>query len=201
MKSLPILLAAYLIASPAFAVIDPDPDMMGIYFDLDANENCLTIGPSTPFFAYAILTNPTIPSVNAYEFSNELVIPEGVESLIFRLSDYPYWGFHPWPPNPDPLGGDYIVGLAAPYPTSPSTPLHVWQYMLLGVIPIEIYLRAPSIPSIPGDLPIVMNAEGNILMQVGLSTGGPDIPVATVNTDCVVGLEDTNFGSVKALFR
>jgi hypothetical protein len=46
-----------------------------------------------------------------------------------------------------------------------------------------------------------MNADGNILMQVGLSTGGPDIPVATVNTDCVVGLEGKNFGSVKALFR
>lgn len=114
MKYYLALLAAFLIASPTFAVIDPDPDMMGIYFDTDGNDNCPTIGINTPFNAFAILTNPTVPVFSAYEFGLRVVVPEGM---------------------------------------------------------------------------------------VGLSTGGPDIPSATVNTDCVVSLEDTNFGSVKALFR
>ncbi len=201
MKSILFLLMAYLITSSAFAVVDPDPDMMGIYFDIDADENCLTIGTMTPFNAYAILTNPTIPAVSAYEFGQDVVVPAGMENMIFRLASNvgngpsagDDWGEHP--------EGDYIIGLPVPIPATPATILHSWQYMLLDVIPVEMYLHAPSTPSIPGDLPIVLNPDGNILMQVGLSTGGPDIPVATVNTDCVVGLEDVSFGSIKSIFR
>ena len=38
MKKLVVLLLASLIATSAFAVIDPDPDMIGIYFDTNAEE-------------------------------------------------------------------------------------------------------------------------------------------------------------------
>jgi hypothetical protein len=201
MKSLQTLLVVCLVATSAFAVIDPDPDMMGIYFDLDANDNCLTISPSIPFNAYLILTNPTPSGISAYEFGLEVVIPAGMENLVFRLANYPYWGPSPgFPDYPGLLGGDYFVGLASPVPASPSTVLHVWQYMLLSPVWMEMFIHSTSEPSIPGELPIVLTDEG-ILMQVGLSTGGPDIPVATVNRDCVVGVEGASFGSVKALFR
>ncbi len=200
MKALPFLLVVCLVTSSALAVVDPDPDMMGIYFDLNADENCLTISPNIPFFAYLILTNPTSSGISAYEFGLDVVVPAGMEGLIFQLSTYTYGGFDWFPDYPGVLGGDYIVGLSSPYPAAPATPLHVWQYMLLSPMPVEIYIHSPSTPSIPGDLPIVLTDEGH-LMQVGLSTGGPDIPVATVNTDCVVGVDEVNFGSIKALYR
>lgn len=200
MKSLQVLFAVCLIPTLAFAVIDPDPDMMGIYFDLNADENCLTIGASIPFNAYLILTNPTSSGITAYEFGLEVVIPEGMISRIFRLADTSYCYNECFPNYPGILGGDYIVGLPAPCPGGPATVLHLWQYMLLEVMPVELYIHAPSTPSIPGELPIVLTEDG-VLMQVGLSTGGPGIPVATVNTDCVVGVEEANFGSIKALYR
>ena len=201
MKKWLMLLMASLVATSAIAVIDPDPDMMGIYFDLDANDNCLTIGTNTPFFAYLILTNTTAPAINAYELGLDIVIPDGLENMFFRLYSAPNDPDICFGGNPGPLGGDYIVGLPVPFPAEPAIILHIWIYMLLAPMPVEMYIHSASTPSIPGDFPVVQNAEGNILMQVGLSTGGPDIPVATVNTDCVVGVEEVSFGSLKALFR
>lgn len=200
MKAFQFLLVVCLVSSSALAVIDPDPDMMGIYFDLNADENCLTIGASTPFNAYLILTNPTSSGITGYEFGLDVVVPAGMEAMIFTLANYSYCESEWFPEYPVGMGGEYIVGLRSPCPTAPATVIHVWQYMLLHVIPVEMYIHSISNPSIPGDLPIVQTGESH-LMQVGLSTGGPDIPVATVNTDCVVGEQEVNFGNVKALFR
>lgn len=33
----------------AAATIDPDPDQLGVYFDLEADENCLSVVPACPF--------------------------------------------------------------------------------------------------------------------------------------------------------
>lgn len=201
MKSLLGLLVVCLTATSAFAVIDPDPDMMGIYFDMGADDNCLNIGASIPYFAYLILTNPTPPAITAYELGLEILVPDGMEGMIFRLASnvggIP--GF--FIDKTGPLGGDYAIGLAAPIPASPATILHSWQYMLLGVMPVEMFIRSHSAPSIPGDFPVVGVTEEPFLMQVGLSTGGPHTPVATVNTDCVVSMEKVSFGFVKTLFR
>lgn len=56
MKKLVVLLLATLVASTAFAQIDPDSDMMGIYFDVGATSNCTDAAPSVPFFAYLCVT-------------------------------------------------------------------------------------------------------------------------------------------------
>ena len=204
MKKVIILLLASLIATSAFAVIDPDPDMMGIYFDVNADINCIDVGPSIPFFTYLVLTNTTAPSINAYELGKVNAVPAGMETLIFRLSsniaNNVVSGVDVG--TNDALGGDYIVGLAEPLPAQPALILHSWQYMLLAVMPVEMFIGASSAPSIPGDFPVVQNAEGSILMQVGQSTGGPGIPVATVNiVDCVVCVEEISFGSIKSLYR
>ena len=204
MKKLVVLLLASLVATSAFAVIDPDDDMMGIYFDVNADNNCLPAqGPSIPFFTYIILTNTTAPAINAYELGLNVVPPAGMETMIFRLASTIANGVVSGVDvgTNDALGGDYIVGLAAPLPAQAAVVLHSFQYMLLAVMPVEFYIGASSAPSIPGDYPVVQNAEGSILMQIGQSTGGPDVPVATVNGDCVVGVEDASFGSVKSLFR
>lgn len=203
MKKLVVLLLASLVATSAFAQIDPDPDSMGIYFDLGATDNCWSTGASIPFFAYLVLANPTAPEINAYELGMELVVPAGMEGMVFRLASTIANGAVSGVDvgENDALGGDYIVGLAAPLPASDVLVLHSWQYMVLAVFPVEMYIGASSAPSIDGVFPVVQNAQGSILYQTALSTGGPDFPVATVNTDCVVGVEEASFGSVKSLFR
>jgi len=202
MKKLVVLLLVTFVATSAFAVIDPDPDMVGIYFDTTADNNCHMTGASIPFFAYFIATNPVPAEINAYEFGFNNAVPAGMEGMLFMLSsnigngnDGVDVGSH------TPLGGDYIVGLAAPIPATEATILHSWQYMLLAEIPVEMFIFQSSKPSIPGVYPVLQDANGSILYQVGQSTGGPDVPVATVNLECVVGVEDASFGSVKSLFR
>jgi hypothetical protein len=203
MKKLVVLLLASLIATSAFAVIDPDPDMMGIYFDLNADNNCLTSPSGVPFNAYIVLTNTTAPAINAYEVGLDVVVPAGLGGSLFRLSSTIANGVVSGVDvgTNGPLGGDFIVGLASALPAQPALVLHAMQYLPFAAMSIEFYIHETSAPSIPGVYPVVQNANGSILMQVGQSTGGPEFPVATVNTDCVVGVEETSFGSVKSLFR
>jgi hypothetical protein len=186
MKYLITVVFLCLIATSSFGVVTQCPDQLGIYFDQTADNNCLTVGPSIPFSAYVILVNPTAPSINAFEFGFQNVVPAGMESLIFMLSStitndgggYVDVGDHTH------LGGDYIVGLANPIPAQSALTLVSWQYMLLADFPVEMYLGASSKPSIPGDLPVVQDATNHVLMQVDISSGDPNIPVATVNTVC-----------------
>ncbi len=203
MKKLVVLLLATLVATSSFAVIDPDDDMMGIYFDRNADDNCLTVGPSVLINVYIILTNTTAPAINAYELGLTVAVPTGMEGSIFRMASAIADGVVSGVDvgTNGPLGGDYIVGLGLSLPAQPALILHSFQYMLLAAMPVEFYIGASSIPSIAGVYPVVQNAEGSILMQVGQSTGGPDIPVATINGECVVGVEEASFGSVKSLFR
>ena len=100
MKMLFGLLLASLVTTSALAVIDPDSDSIGIYFDMEADDNCLTVPAETPFVAYLILTNPSAPAINAYEFGLENVVPVGMENLFFRLASNP--GNRPWAGWPIP---------------------------------------------------------------------------------------------------
>jgi hypothetical protein len=84
MKKLVVLLLVSLMATTAFAQIDPDTDMLGVYFDMGATDNCLTIGPSVPFFAYVTITNPSAPEVHGLEFGYNLV-STGAPGTMFRL--------------------------------------------------------------------------------------------------------------------
>ena len=202
MKKLVVLLLASLVATSAFAVIDPDPDMMGIYFDLEADVNCSEQMASVPFWAYLILTNTTAPTVSAYEvgYRNEGPGPGQLFRLNSLIANGDMTGLD-LGENADPMMGDHIVGLSSPIPGNPATVLHAWNYMLLAQVSMDMFITSASQTSIPGPYPVVLNASTSTLFQVGQSTGGPDIPVASVNGDCPVATEDVSFGSVKSLFR
>ena len=103
----------------------------------------------------------------------------------------------------DILNGDHIVGLSAPMVTTPATIIHSYQFMITNPdLTIEMYLTSAGTSSIEGPFPVILNGESSTLFQAGQSTGGPDVAVATVNlVDCVVGVEEASFGSVKSLFR
>jgi hypothetical protein len=209
MKKLVVLFLACVVATSAFAVIDPDPNSIGIYFDLNADTNCSDQSVSVPFMAYLILTNTTAPTVSAYEVGYLNVGPG--PGQLFRLSSLIANGDMTGldlGENGDPMMGDHIVGLSSPIPGNPATVLHSWNYMLLAQVGMEMYISAASQSSLEGPFPVILNANGNILFNAFHSTGGPPtpdgdpgIPVATVNGDCVVGTEAVSFGSVKSLFR
>lgn len=210
MKKLVVLLLVSLMASSAFADFDPDPNGIGVYFDVEALDNCLVVGPSVQFNAYLILTNTTAPSVSAYEVGYTNMVPAGEENSLFRLASLIANGVVSGldlGDSSDILAGDHIVGLAAPLVASNATILHTWTFMLTSpTITMEMYISEASQSSIDGIYPVVLNADDSTLFQAYHSTGldeeGNANPVATVNIDdCVVGVEEVSFGSVKSLFR
>lgn len=200
MKKLVVLLLATLVASTAFAQIDPDSDMMGIYFDVGATSNCTDAAPSVPFFAYLCVTNSTAEAINAYELGKSVVGANGaIFMLASNIANGVASGVNVGTELPE--SGDLIVGLATPLPTAGGvTIVHSWQYLLLAPATLDMFIGASSAPSLPGGLPVVQGTDTG-LMTVGTSTGDPSIPVATVNGDCVVAVEDASWGSVKSLYR
>lgn len=207
MKKLILLFFAIHAATSAFGVVNPDPDLIGIYFDLSADENCRNIGPSIPFNAYLILTNTTAPSIGGYEVGYQNLVPTGMEGMIFRLSSTIANGVVEGidlGDSSDILNGDHIVGLASPLASSVATILHTWQFMLLSpAITVDMYISSCSQSSIPGPFPVILNADTNELFIAGQSSGQADWPVACVNTFdcCPTSVEEYHFGSVKALYR
>jgi hypothetical protein len=202
MKTVIALLLVALMASSAFAVVDPEPNMMGFYFDPGANDNCLTIGASVPFFVYVCVTNPTAGAIDAYEFGYEMAVPAGFETSIFRLATNIGGGVSQGVDVgvSGPTGGDVIVGLATPLPGGEVVIVHSFQYMLLAPMIVDIFLGDSSSPSLPGGLPVIQEAGGD-LMTVGTSTGGPEIPVASINGECAVAVESDTWGGLKSLYR
>ncbi|MEN8006714.1 MAG: hypothetical protein ABFS42_06830 [Candidatus Krumholzibacteriota bacterium] len=204
MKKLVLIFVVSLMASSAFAGLDPNNDMMGIYFSPSGENYCLMAPINTPFDLYLILANPTSPSINAYELGLDVEVPAGMEGMVFRLAsniaDNVVSGVDVG--TNGPLGGDFIVGLASPLPAQEALILHSWQYMLLGTFRMDMFIGASSQPSIPGDLPVVQNAEGSILMQVHVTPSWDGNGSAAIINQCPPSaVEDASFGSVKSLYR
>jgi|GEM_PF-1623263 len=206
MKKISILLLFCLVATSAFAVVDPAPNSIGIYFDLSGDNNWGLYPPDVPFFVYLVLTNPSAPSIGGYEVGYQNVVQPGMEGFVFRLTSNIANGAVDGLDvgnSSDVFAGDYIVDLNTPLVATPATVLHSWQFILLspGVI-VKMYIGNCSQPSLPGPFPVILNAETETQFTAVQSSGGPDIPVATINDPAhPTGDEDTLFGSVKALFR
>ncbi|MDX2473594.1 MAG: hypothetical protein QNL91_07760 [Candidatus Krumholzibacteria bacterium] len=200
MKTLVVLLLVSLMATSAFAVIDPDTDMLGVYFDTTADNNCTTAAESIPFFAYVTITNPSAAEVHGIEFGYSLISSVGPGKMFRLLNTLPS-GAVDLGTNTDLMLGDYVVGLAAPLPATEAVQFVTWQFLLLEPQMVEIYLGPSTIQSIDDGLPAY--EIGGSIQSLGLSTGQPSagVPVATVNGDCAVAVEDASFGSVKSLFR
>ena len=195
-----VLLMIPLVGS-AGAVVDPDPNSLGIYFDLNADVNYLDVAPGIQFWAYVTLTRPTWDNVKAFEFGYELVGPPGMEESVFRLAAN-------LPPHaittgldPEVFRGEYIIGMGVPYPASEATILLEWLYLMTAPTTIEFYLGPSSAPSVPDGLPAIQNAD-NVIMAVGVSSGDVTQPVAEVNTGHQpVAAESATWGQVKSLYR
>ena len=222
MKKLVVLLLACLVASSAFAQIDPDPNSIGIYADLEAYVPGILPTPNVPFNLYLILTNTDAPSISAYEvgYENVVEVPVGSPGLVFRLGSSIANGVVSGldlGDSSDILAGDHIVGLASPLVAGPATVLHSWQYMFTtNEVKMTMFISSASQSSLPGIYPVILNAETSTLFNAynstGLQDGGPRDDMA--NAVCFVNFvdpegelilpvatEELSFGSLKSLFR
>lgn len=189
MKKLVALLLASLVASTAFAGLDPDPDMMGLYFDTNGDVVCTAAAFLAHVPAYILYTNPTIPSTRGFECAINKTA--GNSSLT--------WSF-PLPSTNVGVGSSIIVGYSVPMPTTAATLMATCDIFFLDFTPVDFFI-GPSVPSSNSmGLPMVM-LEDFSLKTVGTSV--LDGPCAQINAPvCLpVANEDATFGEVKALFR
>lgn len=187
-----------LYAAGAGAVIDPAPDRVSIYFDWNADLASVFVGPSTPFFAYVILTNPSSAEIWGFEFGYT-VTPSRAPAQVFRLfSSLPDLAVD-LGTNVDPLAGDYVVGLAEPLPGAPAVVLVTWQYMILAPMTLEMQIGPSAVESIPDGLPAY--EAGGTIVPLGLAVACMAPGEALVNTECGLAVEATAFGAIKTLYR
>ncbi len=194
MKKLLILMMGLLVASPAFALIDTDPDMMGLYFDETADLNCTTeVAPYAIIPGYFIMTNPSNDSIGGFEFGYDVEGSAMILSIVF-------------PPSSLDVGGggtNHIVGLGEPLETTEATILATISilYMDAAMGPVHFTLHGSTPSSIDPMLPTILYGQGE-LMSLGTSTT-PGAYTAVINGVCedVVDTEETTFDSLKSLYR
>ncbi len=198
MKTL-LLISILTMAVSASAIVDPDPDGVGIYFDTTADQT--TITTSVPFklvTAYLIATNISVPSgISRWQASlrheGEVVERDG---WIFEGNQY----------DPDP--DDYLVtpGVLNPLPWSEAIILATWQgYVWFPVSRITFYIGArggsPALPDTPG------YSAGDDLTDIhilNVSSGIEfDRPVAVINPGDmdVVENDSATMSRLKTLYR
>lgn len=165
------------------AVIDPNTNRMGIYFDTNADSNCLIIPVNVPFLVFVMITNPSADEIHGVEFGYEIVVPEGYEDNIFRLANNLPSGAVDLGNSENPLLGDYRYSLDSPLPSSVVVTAISWQFMLLAPMPVDLFLKPANPESIPDGLPSYDN--GTCHQRLDLSLGSDIVPAATVNGDCV----------------
>lgn len=197
---IPIILLN-LMATYSLATVDPDPDQIGVYFDLEANNNCTTAAVMVPFYAYVIITNPSAAEVHGLEFRYHLEVPPGYEDKMFRLQSGPPCKCVDLGNGNGMLDGEYIVGLASPLPAAGANVVFVtWQFLMLVEFAFDFYLGPVDLDSLNSGLP---NYEaGGYVLPLDVSSGDINLPVASVNGDCgAIANDPVSFGHVKSVFR
>jgi hypothetical protein len=192
MKKLVVLLMAMLVASVAFAQIDPDTNMMGVYFDTEAMVPCLDdLAPNTFVTANLCIVNPDFANIKGFECTMT------VNGSIFAQAPVlPAGGLNVG------SGDNYLVGFDV-VPAEPVVILMSLPFLAFGG-PVTFDL-GPSVPSsgVLG-LPMVavVDSEGmSSLVYTGYTTVD-GLRVAAINDGCgVVDTENVSFDGIKSLYR
>jgi hypothetical protein len=183
------------LAGSVWAQLDPDDDGIGVYFDPCACVICLPMEPGT-YTGYVIVTHPTSPQgVGGWEAKITHDGPAVTGNWLLQGNAYNY-GTEP----------EWIVGIASPIINPFMFPAIIVATFDLTItddaVPVNFYIDGIQQHSLPYKQPAYLDgSDYNIIKPLQQPTGGPDIPVATLNGGCAVPNDDVAWGEVKALFR
>lgn len=194
-----VILLIVCTSTAAHAVVDPDPDGVGVYFDMSADVNTQLIGLFVPFDAYVILTNPSSAEIRSFEFAYSVRPPAGMEANLVRTGLTLPPGIICINCDWDPYGDNVVLPFTSPVPPSPATILMAWQYMLTASMPVEFSLGATSFM---GPMSGQLAYEGEAgFVPMHVSSGDPSLPVAAVNAGDVTPDRVISAGTLKAQYR
>lgn len=180
----------------AVAQLDPDDDGIGVYFDPCACVNCVPMEPG-PQQGYVVITHPTAQQagVGGWEAKIWLEGPGVITSTSLQGQAINFF-------NPP----EYWVGIAVPLYNPfmyPAVVVATIDFMLLDDSqPLQWYIDGVYRHSLPERVPAYLDGDDyNIIIPLQQPTGGPTIPVATINGECAVPTTEASWGDVKSLFR
>ena len=194
-KTVLAILAISLVATSGLAQLDPDDDGIGVYFDPCACVNCITmdVGPQK---AFLVITHPTSPAgVHGWECKMEMEGPAVMTAIDLQGQEINI-GTAP----------EYVVGTVDPQVnpyTYPAIVVAVIDFYIMDLSgPVTWWIDGIRFHSLPEKVPAYLDGSDiEIIKPLQQATGGPQFPVATINGDCAVSVEEQSWGGVKALFR
>jgi len=190
LKFLFLLLATVALSSPAGAVIDENENVIGLYFDTDADSDCLdAVGAHSQIPCYIILTNPTFTDLHGFElgfdYGDELLHlgTTLAESESINVGD----------------DNNLIVGFGEPTSTESATLLATLNMMYIDMsnAPTNMSLRGSSPSSLDPAYPTVLLADGELISTALHSTEFP----YQMNGFCEYVNEPAAWAEVKSMFR
>ena len=190
------LIIALAIGGTALAQLDPDDDGIGVYFDPCACVNCVPMEPG-PQQAYIVITHPTSQraGVGGWEAMIWVTGPAIITNTTFEGNSINFLT----PP-------EYLVGIQIPLYNPfmyPAVVVGTFDFQLLeDTERVDWWIDAIFRHSLPDPVPAYLDGDDyNIIIPMQQPTGGPDIPVATINGDCAVPADPVSWGEVKTLYR
>jgi len=200
-----IAVPLFLLAGPVMAQIDPDPDGIGIYADLDAAQPGIQVPLFTEFDAYLIATN--ISEDDILSWALRLYPSSG---LYFAAYPVPYecsvLNVHTHGTDLNIICSNTLNGEdSIPLGTGPQ--VHLMTLSMVVVEPgphglyIEPYDYSPFTEPYPEYSSVRTIANGLPWIELNPSSGSCELPVFVVNGDEPIANEEMSFGKVKRLYR
>lgn len=168
---------------PARAAMDPRPDVLGLYFDTNAEINCVDVAPSTVFSLWLVYSRSTVPEIMGFEAGI------GFSGDVILLDLVPPCGFA-WEDPPDLT--DLHVVCAAPVPTALAVALMSLDFLKISDATAFFFVTAAAAPSIPGNTPYIILPGGKLL---------PALIGDDAIAGCSVPSQASTWGAIKSLYR
>ena len=197
MKNAVLALVFVSIAGSAFAVADPDPDGIGIWFELSADTNVVEVPLFGMVDVFLVISNPTAVSIGGWECSLEFDT-----NAALNVTGWIFNGGGIWIPQ-DPY---FSVGLPAPLPAETATWMMTFTAMMIEPQGTTFLVGPYETPSVPENLPIYVDGEDltNFILlrnSTGYGPGGEILPCAAINADLQYSAtRDLSWGAVKNLW-
>lgn len=193
-KKLLFVLLILLVHASTYAVVDPEPNRMSIYFDTNADTWTVwtTQFSIVPF--HIILTNPDFAALYGYEFGFDVDGNATIMSVTLYGDGIIDVGGNPT---------NHIIGLSGPMPTAPATVLATVQVFLLDPLPTYLTLEAAQPSSVYTNTPAVLLANDEILPirpSAWDTSAGAPLVCAMIN-DGEFAVDEATWDQVKALYR
>lgn len=151
-------------------------DMIGLYFDGEATQDCAPVSAQELRTAYLCLSNPTGDGIAGWEC--RVTWEGGVDVYGWQVE-----GTGPLNVFTPP---EFQVGLGVPHPGAPVTVLASALVMPTSTEDVWFFVKPLFQPSIPGVACYADGADPDVLIPLVPSSGSPDLPVAGIGATCSV---------------